>query len=161
MWVRYALNTTNLLELLVTYNEFFYDAIKFDEPRLAYPLYYLIKNNLVNGNDRYSREMLLSVPHSEVEKLMQENILNMNKIKLYSVPLGNRQHFILLAENEESARGHCFNTLGRLPNKIIDISHKMDMEFWFDDIKKYKTLREIKDETLMFPSSVMLFEKKE
>lgn len=143
----------------MTYNEFLYDAIKFDEPKLAYPLYYLIKNGIVNGSDYYNREMLLSVPQSEVDKLMTENVLNLNKIKLYSVPLGNGQYFILFAESEESARGHCLNELGRLPTKIIDITQKMDMSFWFEEKKKYQSLREIKDETLTFPSSVMIFEK--
>ena len=143
----------------MTYNEFLYDAIKFDEPKLAYPLYYLIKNGIVNGSDYYKREVLLSVPQIEVDKLIAENVLNLNKIKLYSVPLGNGQHFILFAESEESARGHCLNELGRLPTKIIDITQKMDMSFWFEEKKKYQSLREIKDETLTFPSSVMIFEK--
>ena len=143
----------------MTYNELLYDAIRFDEPKLAYPLYYLIKNGIVNGSDMYKKEMLFNIPRNEVDKLVTENVLGLNKIKLYSVPIGDNKHFILFAESEESARGHCLNELGRLPTKIIDITQKMDMSFWFEEKKKYQSLREIKDETLTFPSSVMIFEK--
>lgn len=143
----------------MTYNELLYDAIRFDEPKLAYPLYYLIKNGVVNGNEMYNKEMLFNIPRHEIDKLITENVLGLNKIKLYSVPIGDNKHFILFAESEESARGHCINVLGRLPEKIIDISQKMDMSFWIEEKKKYQSLREIKDETLVFPSSVMIFEK--
>ena len=143
----------------MTYNELLYDAIRFDEPKLAYPLYYLIKNGIVNGSDMYKKEMLFNIPRNEVDKLIAENVLGLNKIKLYSVPIGDNKHFILFAESEESARGHCISVLGRLPEKIIDISQKIDMSFWIEEKKKYQSLREIKEETLVFPSSVMIFEK--
>ena len=135
------------------------DAIKYDEELMAYSVLWLIKNGIVKGTDSANNVDWDLVNHEEVKELRKRNELNMKPIKLYTVPMGNNQHMIIFAESVESARGHYLNETGQLPAKIFDITIKMDKSFWFEDIKQYKSLRQLKDETLVFPATAMIYEK--
>ena len=142
----------------MTFNELLLDAIKFDEVWMAYSVYWLIKNDIYKGTDNIRQVNWGLINEDEVKRMMERNDLNLNPVKLYTTPLGNDLHFLIFALTEESARGHCLNELGRLPEKIFDISQKMEMSFWFEDRQEYKSLRELKDETLMFPATAMVYQ---
>ena len=144
----------------MTFNELLLEAIKCDDELLAYSIYWLIKNNVVKGTDRANNINWNLVNHEEVKQMRDRNELNLQTIKTYTVPLGNRQHIIIFAQSEESAKGHVYAELGRIPTKIFDISNKMDMSFWLPEQQKIKSLRQVKDETLIFPATVMIFEKR-
>ena len=142
----------------MTFNELLLDAIKFDEVWMAYSVYWLIKNDVYKGTDSIKQVNWGLINEDEVKQMMERNDLNLNPVKLYTIPLGNDLHFLIFALTEESARGHCLNELGRLPEKIFDISQKMEMSFWFEDRQEYKSLRELKDEMLMFPATAMVYQ---
>lgn len=143
----------------MTFNELLLEAIKCDDELLAYSIYWLIKNNVVKGTDFANNINWNLVNHEEVKRMRERNELNLQTIKTYSVPLGNRQYIIIFAQSEESAKGHVYAELGRIPTKIFDISNKMDMSFWFPEQQKNKSLRQVKDETLVFPATAMIFTK--
>lgn len=143
----------------MTFNELLLEAIKCDDELLAYSIYWLIKNNVVKGAHLANNIDWNLVNHEEVKRMRERNELNLQTIKTYSVPLGNKQHIIIFAQNEESAKGHVYAELGRIPTKIFDISNKMDMSFWFPEQQKIKSLRQVKDETLVFPATAMIFTK--
>lgn len=135
------------------------DAIKFDEEKLAYSVYWLIQKGIVKGTDYASRVNWDLVNHNEAQQMRERNELNLNPIKLYSVPMGNNKHMLIFAQSEESARGHYWNETNELPKKIFDISKDIDKSFWFPEENKYRSLRNLKDETLVFPATAMIFEK--
>ena len=143
----------------MTFNELLLDAIKCDDELLAYSIYWLIKNNVIRGTDRDNNINWNLVNHEEVKQMRERNELNLQTIKTYSVPLGNKQHMIIFAKSEESAKGHVYTELGRIQTKMFDISNKMDMSFWFPEQQKIKSLRQVKDETLIFPATAMIFTK--
>lgn len=143
----------------MTFQELLLDAIKYDEEKLAYSVYWLIKNGVVKGAD-YSKGINWDlVNHAEVQAMRERNELNLNPIKLFSVPMGNNRHMLIFAKDEQSARGHYLNETNELPSKIFNISNDMDKSFWFPDKNKNQTLRELKDEMLRFPATAMVFEK--
>lgn len=143
----------------MTYNELLLDAIRCEEEKLAYSIYWLIKNGILKGSDYVKPIDWDLVNHDEVKAMRERNELNMNIIRLYSIPLGNNQHFLVFAANEEDAKGHCFKELNRIPNKIFDITDRLDTSFWFEDKQKYQSLRELRDEILIFPATAMIFQK--
>ena len=143
----------------MTYNELLLDALKYDEVKMAYSVYWLIKNKVVQGHQIVGQVNWDLVNHDEVTAMIERNELNMNPIKLYTMPIGGNKHLIVFAQDEQSARGHCLNEVGITPQKIFDISNKLNTSFWFPDKQKYQSLRELKEETLIFPSTAMIFEK--
>ena len=143
----------------MTFQELMFDAIKYDSEKLAYSLYWLIKNGVVKGHDYANKVDWDLVNHEEVQAMRNRNELNLKPIKLFSVPMGNNLHMLIFAQDEESARGHYLNQTNELPSKIFDITNSMEKSFWFPDKNKYQTLRELKDETLVFPATAMIFER--
>lgn len=143
----------------MTFNELLLEAIKSDDELLAYSIYWLIKNDVKKGNDFANNINWNLVNHEEVKQMRERNELNLQTIKTYSAPLGDGRHIIIFAKDEESARGHVYTELGRIPTKIFDISNKIDMSFWFPEQQKNKSLRQVKDETLVFPATAMIFTK--
>lgn len=135
------------------------DAIKYDEIKLAYSVYWLIKNGVVQGNDYAKGINWDLVKHDEVATLIETNELGLQPIKLYTIPISKEKHFLVFAKNEQDARGHCLNELKMIAPKVIDIADKMNKSFWFPERKQYLSLRDLKDETLVFPATAMMFEK--
>lgn len=143
----------------MTYNELLTDAIKYDEEKLAYSIYWLIKKDIVKGTEYAKKINWDLVDHDEVASMITQNELGMVPIKLFSMPIGEGKHFLVFAQDEQSAKGHCLNELNIIVNKIYDLTDKINRSFWFPEKQKYLSLRELRDETLIFPATAMIFEK--
>lgn len=135
------------------------DAIKYDEEKLAYSIYWLIKQGIIKGTD-YAKQINWDlVNHDEVTEMITRNELGMIPIKLFSMPIGEGKHLLVFAQDEKSARGHCLNELGIIAQKVFDLTDKINRSFWFPEKQKYLSLRELRDETLVFPATALIFEK--
>lgn len=135
------------------------DAIKYDEERLAYSIYWLIKQGIIKGTDFTKQINWDLVNHDEVTEMITRNELGMVPIKLFSMPIGEGKHLLVFAQDEKSARGHCLNELGIIAQKVFDLTDKINRSFWFPEKQKYLSLRELRDETLVFPATALIFEK--
>lgn len=143
----------------MTVNELMYDALKYDEPLLAYSVFWSIKQGLCKANDHVKEFKTELVNQEEVNDLIKQNVLGMNMLKLYAMPTKPNHSLLVFAETEAAAKGHYLNELGNLPRTVHDMTHKLDTTFWFGEEQGYKTLRKVRDETLMFPSTVMEYDK--
>lgn len=135
------------------------DAIKYDEEKLAYSIYWLIKQGIIKGTDYAKQVNWDLVNHDEVTGMIERNELGMVPIKLFSMPIGEGKHLLVFAQDEKSARGHCLNELGIIAQKVFDLTDKINRSFWFPEKQKYLSLRELRDETLVFPATALIFEK--
>lgn len=143
----------------MTYNELLVDAIKYDEIKLAYSVYWMIKNGIVQGNHMASGVNWDLVNHEEVAALIEKNELGLQPIKLYTIPISKTKHFLVFAKNEQDAKGHCLNELKLIAPKVLDITDKINKSFWFPEQNQYLSLRELREETLVFPATAMIYEK--
>lgn len=143
----------------MTVNELMYDALKYDEPLLAYSVFWSIKKGLCKAHDHVKLFKAELVNQEEVYELIKQNALGMKSFNLYSMPTTPGHHLIVFAESEASAKGHYLNEKGVLPKKIYDMTSKLDTSFWYGKERGYKTFREVRDETIMFPSTVMEYDK--
>lgn len=143
----------------MTINELLYDAIKYEESFLAYSLYWSMQQGLCKAHDNIKTYSVKNVDIKEVNKLVESNPLGIQTMKLYSMPIQDEWFLIVLAANEGSARGAFLEHKGKLPESIVDMTVKMDSTFWFGENDGYKSCREIRDETLMFPHIVMEYDK--
>lgn len=143
----------------MTVNELMYDALKYDEPLLAYSVFWSIKQGLCKAQDHVREFKTELVIQEEVNELVEQNPLGMNTLKLYAMPTKENHSLLVFADSEASAKGHYLSEQGKLPRLIHDMTFKLDTTFWFGEEQGYKTLRKVRDETLMFPSTVMEYDK--
>lgn len=141
-----------------TVNELFTHALKYNHELLAYSIYWSIKNGICHAQDDESAFKNESINQHEVEEMRGRNELGIRPIKLYSTQRNPGYNLLILAENEQSARGEYLNEYGTLPKSIEDISHEMDSSFWSAETG-YKSVWDMKDETLMFPAILFEYEK--
>ena len=145
----------------MTINELLYDAIKHEETFLAYSLYWSIQQGHCKATDSIKTFRAKKQDIDEINKLIESNPLGIQIMKLYSMKTKDGQNLIVLAESESSAKGHYLSEERVLPSKVHDMTNKMDTSFWYGEEEGYKSFSQVRDETLMFPSTVMRYKKDE
>lgn len=135
-------------------------AIKDGMDRYAYSLLWLVQNGVYDGNAKIDTVDFSKVNHVEVARLKETGILEFSDIQLYSMPIEPRLFMLVFAKCEADARGLFLTNQNRLPSRIDNMTTKMDISFYFDDVG-HKTLRELKDETMDFPSIAVIYDKRE
>lgn len=133
----------------MTLRQLLNDAIEWDEPKLAYAIYWASTQGF-DLNNSFDDLKQLAIDFSEVDKLVQLDPLGISKIKMYSCKDGDGFHLIF-AERIEDARGMLINNFGRIPNAVIDVSHGFDKHFYDATTRKFEWVRKVKNETISFP----------
>ncbi|MDN4609152.1 hypothetical protein [Sporosarcina highlanderae] len=127
--------------------EVFADAIQYDEPRLAYSIYWATQNGH-NSSQSYETLKTIEIDWVAVDGLIKSNPLNISAIRLYSYKEGDGFHFVL-AKSVREAKIELLNELGWVPEPVHDVSHGMDKFLWRNGEMVY--IRKIKDTSLKFP----------
>lgn len=141
----------------MTLAQLFTDAVQYDEPRLAYTIYWASQNGLSVQSD-FETLKAMDIDHSEVNKLIALNPLNIGNIKLYTCKEGNGFHLVL-AESERDAKSAVMEEVGYIPNRMHDVSHGMDNVLWDNEKKKSVWIRGMKNDSLVFPVYIGWLEK--
>lgn len=141
----------------MTLAQLFTDAIQFDEPKLAYTIYWASQNGL-SMDESFETLKAMQIDWQAVEKLVETNPLAIQQIKLYSHKEGNGFHLVL-ARNEQEAIGKIYSEIGRVPKRMHDVSHGMDHVLWDHQKKKLEWIRGLKNAALEFPVYVGWLEK--
>ena len=137
----------------MTVGEELAEAIYYDDPFLAHTLYFALLKGYVQEDDPRSK-LPTDLDYETITKMRDDNLLQMCTIKLFNIPLGEGRHAIYLARSEDDARAKHFKIYGRLAQRVIDASHRMDGSLYWNDTGVSKTFREMKREALEFPSFV-------
>lgn len=135
-------------------------AIKDGMDRYAYSLLWLVQNGVYDGSADINSVDFSKVDHAAVTELAKTGLLEFNNIQLYSMPIESRLYMLVFAKNESDARGAFLTDQNRLPTRIDNMTTKMDISFYFGEVG-HKTLRELKDETLIFPTIALKYDKRE
>lgn len=141
----------------MTLAQLFTDAIQYDEPKLAYTIYWASQNGISMEED-FETLKIIQIDWQAVERLVEANPLNISQIKLYSCKEGEGFHLVL-AKDEMSAKGEILTRFGYVPKQMHDVSHGMDKALWDDRKRKSIWIRGVKDAALVFPVYIGMTEK--
>lgn len=144
---------------MVSAKELMFDAVKYDEPFLAHAIYYGIQKGLITMDTPAKDIPYKQMDLEEVKKITNENILAMNLIKLYSIKIAPNKFAFYLGDNEKLVVEEHQKQYKSKPNKLNDMSNRMDMTLFHESEGKWLSFRQIKDRTLSFPYYVGEFEK--
>lgn len=133
-----------------TVKELLYDAIYYDESLLAHAVYFAVQKGIVHLDEPASR-IPKDLDYTEIVKMRDENWLQMCTIKLFTIPMEPKRHALYLAESEDIARAKHYKIYGQLAQKIIDISHKMDVSLYYEETGLSPSFRELKRQAVKFP----------
>ena len=141
----------------MTNNEMLMAAIEFEEVELAYDLYYLIANGIINAEDEFTLQGKdwNKIDGQATREMREMNLLGFDLVDLYSVRLDVDTWEVIAAKTSEEARGYFMNKYRFLPKIIKMDKSKWLKEFWFEDMKTYKSLQEIRKESNKFPRHLL------
>lgn len=142
-------------------HELMNDAIVYDESKLAYSIYWAIREGHVQAGDRYKAFQQVELDMQAIETMMKENPLGIMSVRLYSVKIRPGLFHLVLANDEKGARSELYDQVGIIPETIVDITRGMD-ELLFDEVKaEGQTIRQIKDTALRIPHYIGIYDKTE
>lgn len=144
-----------------TVNEFLLDAIKFDEIFMAYSVYIAIREGLLKVTDDEKRIHEIQFPDDKIRVAIQSDILKLyaDMVKLYLVKYKG-DYAVYLARNTEDVEQLHLALFRETTKRIIDMTHKKDIEIYDQQKKKYMSFRNIQENTAAFPCFVCLMESK-
>ena len=141
----------------MTNNEMLLAAMEFEEVELAYDIFYLIQEGIVDPNAEFniSGEDWNRVDKRTVNSWQKVNLLNFNLIHLYAVRMNASDWMIIMAKGDDEARGYALNKLGG--GKVTKMpKEKWLTSFYFPDTKEFKSLLDIRRETVSFPTHLII-----
>ena len=126
------------------------DAIDYDAPLLAHAIYFALQEGIVQLDDPAS-SLPKNLDYDIVTKWRDENVLQLCTIKLFTIPMGQNRHALYLAKKEDDARAKHFKIYAQLAQRILDATHKMDVSLYCEATGRYRMIRELKRQVLVFP----------
>lgn len=145
----------------MTIQELMHDAFKFDEPKLAYSIYWAIQKGLAQPNESFKSFQQVALNQEEIDQLIKDNPLEMDSTKLFTAKVEEGLFHLVLASNEKDARGEIYKETGNVPGRIFDITKDMDSPLWDETTRKGTTIRKIKDSALRIPHYIGVYDKQE
>lgn len=142
-----------------TVKELLLDAVTWDEPFLAHAIFYAVQQKFVSLEESADHIPFADLDHEAIVKMRDDNVLAMSKMLLFTVPMEHRVFAFYLAENVGDARSEHQRQFGAFPQKVIDVSDKMDMPLFTSDLSKYQSFRDKKQQALHFPCFVEVMQK--
>lgn len=143
----------------MTNQEMLMAAIEFEEVSFAYDLFFLIREGILSPNDEYVelREKWNLVDAKVTNEYMAQNLLGFDVINLYAIRINASDFMIIMARKDEEARGYALNKLGTGNYRIQKVPHhKWLTEFYFSETKEYKSLLDLRRETVSFPTHLII-----
>ena len=143
----------------MTVMELMQDAIKYEESLLAHAIMLGMRRGKWKGADAESEVDWSLLDMEEVKQARDENLLGLNTIQLYSSPLSNNRHAIIMAETPQDASTAFSRAFKRQPRVIHHLPHGMDVTTYEKDLSDAQTWREIRNEMNAFPAVAGIYHK--
>lgn len=143
----------------MTNQEMLLAAMEFEEVEFAYDLYFLIQEGYLKADVEFSSRGTNwnLVDKKIVNEYMSQNLLGFDVINLYAVRINASDFMIIMARKDEDARGYALNKLGTGNYRIQKMPHhKWLTEFYFSETKEYKSLLDLRRETVSFPTHLII-----
>jgi hypothetical protein len=138
----------------MTIKELYLDALKNEATALVYCIYYLLMEKKISLYEPIGKLDLKQVDNDKVAKLVEENVLGIEKIGIYSLQMHEDRFVYIFAKSEQEAIAHYIKTYQISPLNCTE--HSLDMEMIRG--KKVITFRELKKEYDQFPVVVGYYE---
>ncbi|MEG0258441.1 MAG: hypothetical protein RR651_01095 [Lysinibacillus sp.] len=138
------------------------DAVTYDEPFTAHMIYYmnlLKKINLNSPAELLQQVQLSKEEQSDFHNMLKSDLLQMRPIKIFAVQVDNKNFAFYFAREVAEAKALHTQLFKILPTVVYPAYEKMiDRGLYFSEIKKYKSFRELLQETIEFPKYICTLE---
>lgn len=135
------------------------EAISYDHHLLAHGLFLGLQKGYWGANDDASKIDFSKLNYEELEKVTEENLLDLETNKLHAVLMENKNFAMYFALDTQTVKAMHRKQFGYIPEKIIELEYGLDLSIYNPDTRKHQTWREIRQSMPILPAYAGLFRK--
>lgn len=83
--------------------EAYFDSLRFEESALAHCIHHLLAEKKISLDDDMSKIDLQQVDHQKVREMIQNNVLGIHKISVYSLKMNQKDFVFIYASSQQEA----------------------------------------------------------
>jgi len=122
-------------------------SLKYEESALAHYIYHLIQEKKINLEVDVEKLDLNEADHDKVAKMIQNNVLGFQTIRIYALTYARKKYAFIFARNEKEATQHFIQTFHQKPHSCVELL--LDYEIIRGN--EVTTFRELRKEYDRFP----------
>lgn len=139
--------------------EVFKNAVDENMNLYAHALFIAVRNGIISMNDDIDTFDSTQLNEKEVLRVAEENILSMQPINLYAVPVDNFFAYYFAKKIDEVKQLH-YQNFSRVATKVFDVSTKIHTDLYDPNTRKTESLFEIRKKTKVFPALICIIPTK-
>lgn len=137
--------------------DIYLESILYEESSLAHYIYHLLQEGKLSLEDHQSHLDLAQADHLKVRELIQNNVLGIHKIRVYSLKMNQTDFFFIFAANKQAAQQFYTKTFQQNPLNC----HEYPLDFQLARGNDVISFRDIRKEFESFPVIAGYFAKAE
>lgn len=135
------------------------DAVSENLPFLAHSLFVAMQERIISPDDSE-----MDIPYGEfpIDKCIaatKQNILGIHPTFLFAVHLGNHCFAMYLSKSVDDVKALHNKLFHMIPNRIFDMTDKMDTDVYDLQTQKTESFSEIRDRTINLPAFICRMKK--
>ncbi|PLS01949.1 hypothetical protein [Neobacillus cucumis] len=133
--------------------EIYLDSLRYEQTSLAHYIHHLLTEKKISLEDNESQLDLQQADHQKVAEMIENNVLGIHKVCIYSLKIKPKEFVFIFAENEQEAIQFYIKTFQQMPKNC----HEYDLDFELIRGNGEITFREMRKEHESFPAIAGFF----
>ena len=135
--------------------DLYFDSIRFEETSLAHYIHHLIEEQKITLDDNISKIDLEQVDHHKVAELIQNNVLGIQKVGIYSLKMNQNDFVFIYACSQQKAIQFYTESFQQAPMNCLEYSLDFELTRGNDVI----SFRDMRREFMSFPAIAGYFKR--
>ena len=145
---------------MTTVGELFLASMDARLSKIPYMIYWALTNGLIDESDDSIKLQKIQIDWDVVDDLIKQDVLQIHKIQAYAFSYDSTFYHIVFAKNEKDASEFILRTWRNAPNRLYNVTSRMDVEFYSEETESYFTPRELLQSATYFPHHAFSYQQK-
>lgn len=135
--------------------DLYFDSIHFEETSLAHYIHHLLEEQKISLDDNISKIDLDQVDHQKVAELIQNNVLGIHKVGIYSLKMNQNDFVFIFASSQQQAIQFYTESFQQAPLNCLEYS----LDFELARGNGVVSFRDMRREFMSFPAIAGYFKR--
>ncbi|MBV7504830.1 hypothetical protein KW850_06075 [Bacillus sp. sid0103] len=135
--------------------DLYMDCFRYEESSLAHCIYHLLAEQKISLDDDISKIDLEQADHQKVRKLIQNNVLGIHKVGIYSLKMNQKEFVFIFAANKQEAIQFYTKTFHQNPLNC----HEYSLDYQLARGNEVISFRDMRKEFMSFPAIAGYFKR--
>ncbi|MBT2728574.1 hypothetical protein J7E63_16740 [Bacillus sp. ISL-75] len=128
--------------------DLYLDCFRFEESSLAHYIYHLLEEKKISLDDDVSKLDLVQADHQNVRELVQNNVLGIHKVGIYSLKMNQMDFLFIFAASKHEAMQFYTKTFHQNPLNC----HAYSLDYQLARGNHVISFRDMRKEFMSFPA---------